>query len=244
MSTVNGTWRGPNIVKDSSLVLYLDASAKNSYNDLVDARTWKDMSGNGYNGTLTNTTYSSNNGGSIVFNGTNSYVLFSNTSTILNGLPAATMNMWINVTRRGGGGQKYQAIAGWRDDGDTDFFFLLLDSSGATVSTEFRTRTSAIYDVGVDYTSNFGSWKFISAVVSSNRTDLYINGSLAGSNVSKAGVFGASSNQLRIGSDSASPSLITYPMQGSMANFLVYNRALTAAEVTQNFNATRGRFGL
>ena len=203
------------------------------------------MSGNGYNGTLTNTTYSSNNEGSIVFDGTNSYVLFSNTSTILNGLSAASMNMWINVTRRGGGGVKYQAIAGWRDDTDTDFYFLLLDSSGATVNTEFRTRTSTfVGDVTVNYTSNFGSWKFISAVVSSNRTDLYINGSLADSNVSKVGVFGASSNQLRIGSDSSFPSLITYPMQGSMANFLVYNRALTAAEVTQNFNATRGRFGV
>jgi hypothetical protein len=33
-------------------------------------------------------------------------------------------------------------------------------------------------------------------------------------------------------------------MQGSMANFLAYNRALTAEEITQNFNATRGRFGV
>jgi hypothetical protein len=244
MSTVSGTWRGPNIVKDSSLVLYLDASAKNSYNDLVDASVWKDMSGNGYNGTLTNTTFSSTNEGTIVFNGSTSYVIFTNTSTILSGSSAASMNFWINVTRRGGGGVKYQAIGGWRDDSDTDLYFALIDGSGATVNSEFRTRTTTNYDINVDYTSNFGSWKFISTIVSSNRTDLYINGSLAGSNTNKTGNFGASSNQFRIGSDAAFPSSVVYPMLGNMGNYLVYNRALSATEVLQNFNATRGRFGI
>jgi hypothetical protein len=71
MSTVSGTWRGPNIVKDSSLVLYLDASAKNSYNDLVDAGTWKDMSGNNNHATVVNEpTFSYNNNGYFIFNGT------------------------------------------------------------------------------------------------------------------------------------------------------------------------------
>ena len=238
MATIGGA----NIVRNG-LVLELDAASKNSYPGTGTA--WTDLSGNGYNGTLTNATYSSNNGGSIVFNGTNSYVLFSNTSTILNGLSAASMNMWVNLTRRGGGGVKYQAVAGWRDDGDADFYFLLIDGSGATVPTEFRTRTTTgQWDVSVSYLPYFGSWTFISTVVSSNRTDLYINGSLVGSNTNKTGAFGAASNQFRIGTDSAFPSLITYPMQGNMANFLAYNRALSAAEVIQNYNATKSRFNL
>ena len=230
------------IVKDG-LVLNLDAAKKDSYPG--SGTVWNDLSGNGYNGTLTNATYSSNNGGSIVFNGTNSYVVFSNTSTMLNGLSAASMNMWINVTRRGGGGVKYQAIAGWRDDSDADFYFLLVDGSGAAVPSEFRTRTSTgQWDVNVSYLPYFGSWTFISTIVSSNTADLYINGVLAGSNTNKTGAFGAASNQFRIGSDSAFPSLITYPMQGNMANFLAYNRALSANEVTQNYNALKSRFGL
>jgi hypothetical protein len=233
---------GSNIIK-SGLVLSLDAANARSYPG--SGTTWTDLSGNGYNGTLTNATYSSNNGGSIVFNGTNSYVVFTNTTTVLNGLPAASMNMWINVTRRGGGGVKYQAIAGWRDDGDTDFYFLLVDGSGAAVPAEFRTRTTTgVQDVNVSYLPYFGKWTFISTIVSSNRTDLYLNGILVGSNTNKTGSFGAASNQFRIGTDSAFPSLITYPMQGNMANFLAYNRALSADEVLQNFNATKGRFNL
>jgi hypothetical protein len=222
--------------------LALDAANIRSYPGT--GTTWTDLTGNGYNGTLTSATYSSADGGTIAFNGTNSYVLFSNTTTILNGLSAASMNMWINVTRRSGGGVRYQAIAGWRDDTDTDFYFLLLDSSGATVNTEFRTRTSTTYDIAVDYTSYFGKWKYISVIASSNRTDLYIDGALVGSNTSKTGTFGASSNQLRIGTDSAFPSLVTYPMQGNMANFSAYNRALSAAEVQQNYKAQKSKFNL
>jgi hypothetical protein len=33
-------------------------------------------------------------------------------------------------------------------------------------------------------------------------------------------------------------------MNGSIAEALLYDRALTAAEVQQNFNAKRGRFGI
>jgi hypothetical protein len=235
-------YTGPTIVREN-LILHLDAANTKSYPGSGTA--WTDLSGNGYNGTLTNATYSSNNGGSIVFNGTNSYVLFSNTSTILNGLSAASMNMWINVTRRGGGGIKYQAIAGWRDDSDADFYFLLVDGSGAAVPAEFRTRTSTgQWDVNVSYLPYFGNWAFISTIVNSNRADLYINGNLVASNTNKTGSFGAASNQFRIGTDSAFPSLITYPMQGNMANFLAYSRALRADEILQNFNATKGRFGL
>jgi hypothetical protein len=227
----------------NGLILSLDAADKNSYPGT--GTIWTDLTGNGYNGTLTSATYSSANGGTIAFNGTNSYVVFSNTSTILNGLSEASMNMWINLTRRGGGGVKYQAVAGWRNDTNSDFYFLLVDGSGAAVPTEFRTRTATgQWDVSVSYLPYFGNWTFISTVVRSNRTDLYINGTLASSNTSKTGAFGASSNQFRIGTDSAFPSLITYPMQGNMANFSAYNRALSAQEVLQNYNAQKSRFNL
>jgi len=232
----------PNIVT-SGLTILLDAAYVPSYP--TSGTTWTDLSGNGYNGTLTNATFSSANGGTIVFNGSSTYVLFNNTTTILSGLSEASMCMWINVTRRSGGGIKYQAIGGWRNDTNADFYFLLVDGSGASVPTEFRTRTTTgLWDVSVSYLPYFGSWTFISTVVSNNRTDLYINGSLVGSNTNKTGSFGASSNQFRIGTDSAFPSLITYPMQGSMSNYLVYNRALSASEVLQNYNATKSRFGL
>ena len=63
------------IVKDG-LVLDLDAGKKDSFNRV--STTWSDISGNGYNGTLTNfgtqTIYNSGDGGNITFDGTNDYI--------------------------------------------------------------------------------------------------------------------------------------------------------------------------
>ena len=72
MSTA-GNWRGPDIVKNG-LVLYLDPGSPNSYFD-KNSTNIKDISGNNYSGSLANgPTYSSANGGTIVFDGTNDYI--------------------------------------------------------------------------------------------------------------------------------------------------------------------------
>ena len=70
--------RGPRIVRNG-LVLQLDAAQRTSYSGSGTA--WNDLSGNGNNGTLTNSpTFSSANGGSIVFDGVNDY---AQTSTVV-----------------------------------------------------------------------------------------------------------------------------------------------------------------
>jgi len=66
-------YTGPNIVT-SGLVLQLDAANTKSYPG--SGTTWTDLSGNGNNGTLTNSpTFSSANGGIFTFNGTNQFIL-------------------------------------------------------------------------------------------------------------------------------------------------------------------------
>jgi hypothetical protein len=75
------------IVESSALQLYLDAGNASSYPGSGTA--WTDLSGNSRNGTLTNgPTYSSDNGGSIVFDGSNDFVQctvsYSNGSNICN----------------------------------------------------------------------------------------------------------------------------------------------------------------
>ena len=65
----------PSIVRDN-LVLYLDAANTKSYPG--SGTTWKDISGKGNNGTLTNgPTFDSNNLGSIDFDGVNDHVVLS-----------------------------------------------------------------------------------------------------------------------------------------------------------------------
>lgn len=63
---------GPVIVKNG-LIFNLDAADRNSYPG--SGTTWSDISGNGNNGTLTNgPTFSSDNGGVIVLDGSNDYI--------------------------------------------------------------------------------------------------------------------------------------------------------------------------
>jgi hypothetical protein len=210
----------------------------------TNAGLWYDTSGNAYNGTPTNgPSYSSANGGSIVLDGSDDYIETTTSSGFgLGGTAVATMTFWLNATRKSGGGAQYQYIAGFRDDSDFDFFFLLLDSSGGSVLTEARLRTaSGTYDINVEYVSYFGTWTHVTFVCDANKTELYLNGVLAGQNTSKTGNFGAGSSNFRIGVNGNS---LNYYAKANIANLQIYNKALSATEIVQNFNASRNRFGV
>ena len=82
----------PSIVTDG-LVLCVDAANTKSYPG--SGTTWTDISSKGNNGTLTNgPTFSSGNGGAIVFDGTNDYVDFG--SQVAN-LSTSTISFWIKL---------------------------------------------------------------------------------------------------------------------------------------------------
>ena len=230
----------PKIVTDG-LVLHLDAGQQNSYNG---GTAWRDLSGRGNTGTLRNgPTYSSANGGSIVFDGTNDYVEATNNNGfgLANLSARGTLEIWANVIRRSGS-PPYQQLAGFRNDSDFDFYFLLLDSGSGSVNTEARFRTlSGRRDINVDYTNYFGKWTHITFTAATARTDLYINGSLVGSNTNSNGTFGSTSGNFRIGTH---PLDSTWQTLGNISKVSFYNRALIASEVSQNFNALRGRYGI
>jgi hypothetical protein len=91
-------YNGPKAVMDG-LVMYLDAGNTKSY--LSGSSTWNDLSGNGNNGTLTNgPTFSSANGGSIVFDGVDDTITVPYSST-LDPTGGITIEAWIyanNIT--------------------------------------------------------------------------------------------------------------------------------------------------
>ena len=228
----------------SGLTLNVDAGSPRSYPG--SGTLWYDASGNNNTGTLVNgPTYTGGTSGYFTFDGVDDLTSFTNTNGFGTGgvAPQATMSIWANISRKSGGGQQFQQIAGFRDDTDYNFFFLLLDSSGATVATEARLGTTAglAYDINVDFTPYFNTWTNIVFVANTNRSDLYFNGILAGSNTNVAGNFGADSGQFCIGRH---PAVAAFPTLGKIANVQFYKRALTATEITQNFNALRGRYGV
>jgi hypothetical protein len=232
----------PRTITDG-LVLALDAGNIKSYNAGISTTTWTDLSGIGNTGTLTNgPTYSSANGGSIVFDGVDDYVQVTNSNGFgeVNTTPTMTLELWANINRKSGGGAQYQHLAGFRTS-NFAFYFLLLDESGASVNTEARiSTTSSISNITVNYINYFDKWTHIVFVANDTRSDLYFNGTLIGSNTGVTGSFGGSSGNFRIGLDPNG----SYSTKGNISSAKVYNRALSAAEVSQNFNALRGRYGI
>jgi hypothetical protein len=228
MSTVDGGWRGPNIVK-SGLVLYLDAGSPNSYYGGT-GTVWKDMSGNGNNGTLTNgPTFNSANGGSIVFDGVDDYVIRDSTSFSLNANSGATMGCWVKVSSG-----ETQAILLSHYQLNANNGFRLQVYNGLLTYT---LGNVADYSTSINISDN--QWKYIVASSIGSTSLVYINGVLR-STISISSMIGVPSGYI-IGKSAFTNS---YYLSGSVSQAQMYNRALSSTEVLQNFNATRARFGI
>ena len=233
MSTIQGSWARPKIVNDG-LVLYLDANAPNSYSQYFTPTTWKDLSGNNNNGTLTNgPTFNSGNGGSIVFDGVNDYVSssYSGPST-----SDYTFSVWYNplstATTFPLGRGRDGAGDGWSFLLGSDFFW-----RAGVVKTDGGTVGYVCSSPGIMYYNN---WVYLTGVfVGSSTLSLYVNGVLSNS-IAVAG------STLRTSTDGWVLGSITTTLYSNMrvASAQVYTKALSAQEVLQNYNATKNRFGL
>lgn len=225
MSTVNAGWRGPNIVKEG-LVLYLDAASGTSYSPYNSGTTWRDISGNNNNGTLTNgPVYNITNGGSFVFDGVNDYLIVPS----LTWTPSAFTVFWFTLgNTRTDYNQGIGAANGW---GAFNFHTTIVGS--LYVGIDIATRLTPTTIPNNTYT--LGVYQNFVFSYSAGSGSLYKNGVAIGSKAMNApgpwGGFlmgGASSNTIN----------------GNIGLVQIYNRALSAQEVLQNYNSTKGRFGL
>jgi hypothetical protein len=215
----------------NGLVLCLDAGNSRSYPG--SGTTWTDLSGNGNNGTLTNgPTYNSGNGGSLVFDGTNDYV--DSTSISSQFTTNITVEAWIYLSAYpsdwvrivGTGGNSGNRTFGLWYYGPTRE--LLWQRYGA--GDPFIQPASPLLSTGV--------WYYVAATTSGSSHVLYLNGSSIGT-ATASGPWSASNETITIGF----AGFHTYH-NGRMSNIKLYNKALTAAEIQQNYNALKGRFGL
>ncbi len=217
------------IVTDG-LVLCLDAANKRSYPGT--GTTWTDLKG-GNNGTLNNgPTFDAGNGGSFLFDGANEYAQFNGVSATSN----ATVMFWWNIPN---GISDTNTIHHrfWNMSGDYECRSSRRDDHGAG-------KGSIMFDIGssrVVYTArrNWGANVWYSLALTHNYSEnylkIYTDGVLTDSST-----FGTDPNgegsALRIGDKDGSP------MYGDIANFSIYDRALSAEEVLQNYEATVGRY--
>ena len=229
MSTV-GNWRGPNIVKDG-LVLYLDAGSPNSYINGISGTSWKDISGNANNGTLTNgPTFDSGNGGSIVFDGSDDYVNFPHFDTG----NSITVDVWFKKNS----GTGFQGILGnWIGIGVAGDSWLITQN-GSTI--QFYIMYNSTSGNSVQDTTNISSnvWYNFTGTFTNGLFKIYRNGVLTNSNTISQTTIYQNTNNIWLGKFN------NYEFNGNISIGKVYTRALSSTEISQNFNATRARFGI
>ena len=224
----------PNIVT-SGLTILLDAAYVPSYP--TTGTTWNDLSGNVNNGTLTNgPTFDTANGGSIVFNGTNNYASTTNNIT----LTTATFISWLN---QNGSQSAYTGILLSRISGST--------ATGLGSSYGLNPTTNQLgyawNDTPNTYTWNSGliiptnAWCMVAVSVSSTSATAYLCQSSGITTATNTVSHSSVTSNFNVGRD---PATEVRFFNGKIAQSLLYNRALSQTEITQNYNALKTRFGL
>jgi hypothetical protein len=210
----------------NGLVLCLDAANIKSYSGT--GTTWTDLSGIGNTGTLVNTpTYSSANGGSLSFNGSSQYVNCGNAANLQ--ITVGTISAWFNANN---GNSGYNGIIAKQNA----WALFVADNILNTFDWGNGAERSTGITVG-NSTWNYAAMTFTETVgTPSNNAIIYLNG-----NPVLTTTVRHSNHTVQVQIGEANFSQI---FGGNIAQASVYNRALSTAEIQQNFNALRGRYGI
>jgi len=220
------TYHNKPIVTDG-LIFCADAANKESYpgsgtiaTDLINS-----ISGSLHN----NVDFNSNNLGYWEFDGTDTGIIFEEAGT-LDTFSEITFALWIN-------GVSGYYVAG-KDNGSTGPFSILVRNS----KWSWYVRTTDNWYGVLNNTSYGSGWKNVVGTWSgiSNESKLYINGVQIGSTTSTVGsTLNVTNNNFVLGGYDGSTS---FDYDGIISNSQIYNRALSAPEIMQNYNALKNRF--
>jgi len=237
-------YTGPNIVEEN-LIFYLDAANVKSYPGSGTSCT--ELSLNRSSGTLENgASLDSGDQGSFVFDGTDDRIAMTNNLMSSLGVSSGNDNdvpysmeavFKIHTNPSGVGTSGYSLIGHASSDG---IGLQVFDNSGIYINFGYRGNSNYSFSQQV---IAINTWYHVICTRPSGGSSVvircYINGSEIGSTTIDLRVdyttaeFQVGDAESRIGN-----------LDGNIALARVYNRALTASEVLQNYNATKGRFGI
>jgi hypothetical protein len=218
----------PRTVTDG-LVLALDAANPKSYPG--SGTTWTDLSGNGNIGELVNSpTYNSSNLGYFQFV-TDDYARIPNNTALDTQTP--TVEVWVktNATSQNGF---------WFEKGTVNTQYSLFQGGGLIL---WRMNIGGITQLSATTETymNTSSWYQVVGTYTSGTRRLYINGIQVNSDT-QSGTIATNSGGMSIGVYGGYSGGRGYYYNGNLAACRIYNRALTAAEVSQNYNALKSRY--
>ena len=219
------------IVTDG-MVLNLDAGWYNSYPG--SGTLWTDLSGQGNNGTLFNSpSFSSNGLGSLNFDGTDDYVRVNESASIDITTNTITFGAWCYPTVS----NKYQHIL-VKGVGESRQYGMWLSVDGT--SKIFRNVNGVVTQTNVTISTPWvvNNWNYIMLVYNGSTIKIYLNGLEVFSENASGNISHTNSN-VNLGGEPTQ----SFFFVGNITNGQIYNRALTADEIFQNYNAQKTRFG-
>lgn len=191
---------------------------------------WYDLSGNGRNGTLNGPTSNVSNKGNILFNGSSDYVTGIGSSIVPTSTAPYTVSVW--CYRNTNNSSYKELLAQWTNANSGNSFFFGFDNSAVRFTDNWNPITVA-------GAGNTNVWMNLVGVYTVSNAFIYLNGVLAATKGS--GFTYTGTGPLIIGRQGE---LNGEYFDGRISNVLIYNRALSTAEISQNYEATKTRFGL
>lgn len=236
------------IVKDG-LVLDLDAGKLDSYNRI--GTTWNDVSGNRNNGTLTNfdsNKWSSDSGGALIFDGTDSYVNLSDVPFRITNYSFTSEfvfyfngNLYFNKALLGkrSNSPNYHQWSFGINNGNP-----YAGGSGTTLLCFLRDDNnpdSPIFDRVLTYTLPNAGIYHVMLTNSQSQAQLWVNGILRStSSVNMtSGNFNITGWNFRVGNTNSTS---CWDEKIYLTRF--YNKTLSNSEITQNYNSVKSRFNI
>lgn len=219
---------GVQLEKGTSASTYVSTSSTVSLNS-----TWYDLSGNNITGSLNNgVTFNGETQGSLYFDGSNDYVTCGNPSALTFPQNAFSLVTWF----------KYPASGFFFNKGVGNVGGFNLWYTGTQLRFQIYSGSVAPAPINVVAgTINSNTYYQASATYDGSVANTYLNGVLVGTQTNSQTIVNTTGS-LQIGY--RADGVNTNYSSGSISVVQVYNRALSATEVQQNYNALKSRFGL
>ena len=207
----------------SGLILYYDIGSTECYDG---SSTLIDLSGSGYNGNIVNASFSTQDGGSLNFDG-NSYVSTSYTVPFIDETVDFTWNVWIKSKILSG-----MPIIGNRDNYSLPINFIKIHS----YSFEYFPTSGSSGNISITLPIN--TWVNVCIVKSGTTIKYYLNGNLVGQSYNVGPI--SDTNAFYLGAD---PDANEYS-NSQVAIVKIYDRAISATEVSDNYSKDVTRFNI
>jgi hypothetical protein len=235
---------GPEIV-NNGLVFHLDAANSRSYPG--SGTTWADLTINGNNGTLLNGVgFGSENKGTMIFDGVNDNAVYSSLNSLSN--TNITVSAWIRPVLPSGLNDLETIVCRFHASNQPTFRLMYgtFSVNGDTIP-RFEIYNNSFKNVASTAQLTINMWVNLVGTYSSTNSgemSLYVNGNNVETKSNVGSLATYNNTRLYIGSTDTVLDTSRFYCGANISNVQIYNRALTAAEIRQNFEATRSRYGI